>query len=161
MFYKCSNLQHIVLSSNITSLPTSSYTDSGPCEHSYAMGFFGSCSSLVSINIPNGVTSIDKHAFCGCSSLTSITIPESVTSIGYYALCSCMFSEENFALDSVFYSHFLDLRAFSLLFNRIIPFFCLYQQCSKNITNYKANLPLHVSKQCDTCLSAIPKTKLW
>ena len=100
MFYKCSNLQHIVLSSNITSLPTSSYTDSGPCEHSYAMGFFGRCSSLVSINIPNGVTSIDKHAFCGCSSLTSITIPESVTSIGYYALCSCMFSEENFVNNS-------------------------------------------------------------
>lgn len=29
-----------------------------------------------------------------------------------------------------------------------------------NMTNYKANLPMHVSKQCDTCLTAIPETKL-
>ncbi len=41
------------------------------------------CSSLTSITIPEGVTSIGNNAFDGCSSLTNITIPESVTSIGF------------------------------------------------------------------------------
>ncbi|MCL2042773.1 MAG: leucine-rich repeat domain-containing protein [Treponema sp.] len=37
---------------------------------------------LTSITIPNGVTSIGGGAFFGCASLASITIPNSVTSIG-------------------------------------------------------------------------------
>ena len=43
---------------------------------SYA--FYG-CSSLNSINIPNGVTSIGERAFSGCSSLSSIALPASCT----------------------------------------------------------------------------------
>ena len=50
--------------------------------------FYG-CSSLTSINIPNGVTSIGEAAFYDCISLKSITIPNSVTSIGSSAFCSC------------------------------------------------------------------------
>jgi len=41
-----------------------------------------SSSNLISITIPNSVTSIGNFAFSNCSSLTSITIPDSVTSIG-------------------------------------------------------------------------------
>lgn len=43
--------------------------------------FYG-CSSLASIEIPDGVTSIGSRAFYRCSNLTSIEIPDSVTSIG-------------------------------------------------------------------------------
>ena len=43
---------------------------------------FQGCSSLTSINIPDGVTSIGGDAFNGCSSLTSITVPSSVETIG-------------------------------------------------------------------------------
>ncbi len=50
---------------------------------------FNGCSSLTSINIPNGVTSIGVSAFNGCSGLTSITIPSSVTSIGMNAFSGC------------------------------------------------------------------------
>jgi len=50
--------------------------------------FYG-CSSLLSINIPNKVTSIGQSAFYGCSSLPSITIPNSVTSIGDSAFRDC------------------------------------------------------------------------
>jgi hypothetical protein len=50
--------------------------------------FYG-CSSLTSINIPEGVTSIGYEAFRECSSLTSIKIPEGVTSIGYSAFSYC------------------------------------------------------------------------
>ncbi len=49
--------------------------------------FFG-CSSLTSITIPDGVTSIGDNAFY-CRSLTSITIPESVKTIGNDAFSYC------------------------------------------------------------------------
>eukprot|EP00039_Didymoeca_costata_P017385 m.321924 g.321924 ORF g.321924 m.321924 type:complete len:207 (-) comp16530_c1_seq33:1883-2503(-) len=42
---------------------------------------FYNCSSLVSINIPSGVTEIEQKAFDGCLSLVNIHIPKSVTSI--------------------------------------------------------------------------------
>ena len=50
--------------------------------------FYG-CSSLTSINIPEGVTSIGTNAFYNCSSLKSITIPEGVTSIGNFTFFGC------------------------------------------------------------------------
>ncbi len=50
---------------------------------------FDNCYNLTSIIIPDGVTSIGDHAFDNCYNLTSITIPEGVTSIGYGAFSSC------------------------------------------------------------------------
>ena len=50
---------------------------------------FSECSSLTSVTIPDNVTSIGDRAFEDCSSLTSVTIPDSVTSIGNYAFYHC------------------------------------------------------------------------
>lgn len=50
--------------------------------------FYG-CSSLTSITIPSSVKSIGYCAFYYCSGLTSITIPSSVTSIEGYAFYGC------------------------------------------------------------------------
>ena len=50
---------------------------------------FSYCSSLTSVTIPNSVTSIRSYAFEGCTGLTSVTIPNSVTSIGSYAFEGC------------------------------------------------------------------------
>ncbi len=50
---------------------------------------FQNCSSLTSINIPDGVTSIGVDAFRGCSGLTSVTIPNSVTRISGSAFYKC------------------------------------------------------------------------
>lgn len=47
------------------------------------------CSGLTSVTIPNSVTSIGDEAFAGCSGLTSLTIPNSVTSIGIWAFSGC------------------------------------------------------------------------
>ena len=50
---------------------------------------FNRCNKLTSINIPDGVTSIGGSAFSGCNSLTSISIPDGVTSIGVTVFCGC------------------------------------------------------------------------
>ena len=50
---------------------------------------FLKCSSLTSVEIPDGVTSIGSMAFRECGSLTGIAIPDSVTSIGEYAFSRC------------------------------------------------------------------------
>ncbi len=39
--------------------------------------------------IPENVTAVGYHAFCGCRGLTSIDIPNSVTSIGWKAFAGC------------------------------------------------------------------------
>ena len=50
---------------------------------------FLGCSSLKSIIIPNSVTSIKAWAFYHCIDLTSVIIPSSITSIGYEAFSGC------------------------------------------------------------------------
>ena len=47
------------------------------------------CSSLTSVTIPDSVTTIGEWAFPRCTSLTSVTIPDSVTTIGDHAFSYC------------------------------------------------------------------------
>ena len=51
---------------------------------------FHGCTDLVSIKIPDSVTSIGNSAFAGCSNLTEITIPNSITFIGKKAFQGCI-----------------------------------------------------------------------
>ena len=50
---------------------------------------FYDCTSITSINIPNGVTTISSNAFYNCKNLKYITIPDSVTYIASYAFYGC------------------------------------------------------------------------
>lgn len=51
------------------------------------------CYGCKSTNIPQSVTKIGGHAFCGCTSLERVTIPKSVTEIGNFAFCDCRLLE--------------------------------------------------------------------
>ena len=46
---------------------------------------FKDCSSLTSVTIPNGITTIGESAFEGCSPLATVTIPNSIKKIGKLA----------------------------------------------------------------------------
>jgi hypothetical protein len=50
---------------------------------------FFRCSSLTTVNLPEGLTSIGEIAFSGCSSLTTVNLPEGLTSIGRFAFDGC------------------------------------------------------------------------
>ena len=51
--------------------------------------WYNNHSSITSVTIGTGVTSIGDYAFYGCSGLTSVTIPNCVTSIGAEAFYRC------------------------------------------------------------------------
>lgn len=57
------------------------FEDNSSCTSIGTYAFYG-CSSLTSIEIPEGVVSISSYAFSGCSKLKSIEIPSSLTIIG-------------------------------------------------------------------------------
>lgn len=50
---------------------------------------FSDCTNLISIVLPDSITSIGQFAFSGCTSLSSIIIPDSVISIGNGAFSGC------------------------------------------------------------------------
>ena len=50
---------------------------------------FAECANLTSVTIGDGVTTIGDYAFASCASLTSATIPDSVTTIGSYVFREC------------------------------------------------------------------------
>ena len=50
---------------------------------------FRGCSSLISLTIPDGITSIGGNAFRDCSSITSLVLPDGVTSIDDYTFYNC------------------------------------------------------------------------
>ena len=112
-FYNCKSLKSIEIPDSVTSIGNNAFYGC-PIENATMSAFaisyisndnlktvvitsgdaidpseFENCSSLVSITIPNTITSIGDRAFFNCSSLMSITIPNTVTSIGYNAFYNC------------------------------------------------------------------------
>lgn len=75
MFYRCKNLQSIVLPNTITSI------------RNYA---FSGCDALISIEIPENVKSIGDYAFSSCDALSLIDIPDNVTSMGDGVFYACI-----------------------------------------------------------------------
>ena len=109
-FYRCENLQQIILPSSVTSIGDEVF---GFCENLQEINvtesneFYRDVDGVLytkdlkviicypqgkkdeKIVIPSGVTSIGRSAFFGCSNLRKITIPHGVTSIGDGAFSCC------------------------------------------------------------------------
>ena len=50
---------------------------------------FKDCTSLTSVIIPQGITSLPDNIFSGCTCLTNVSIPQSVSTIGVRAFYNC------------------------------------------------------------------------
>lgn len=50
---------------------------------------FKDCTSLTSVIIPQGITSLPDNIFSGCTCLTNVSIPQSVNTIGVKAFYNC------------------------------------------------------------------------
>ena len=57
---------------------------------SIARSAFNSCTSLSSITIPSSVISLGQYAFFNCNLISNVSIPNSVTTLGYGAFYSCL-----------------------------------------------------------------------
>ncbi|MDY6398761.1 MAG: leucine-rich repeat protein [Treponema sp.] len=116
-FDGCSGLESVAIPNSVTSIGSSAFKGcSGLTEMtipfvgssaSSTEGFkeiFGGyiSSSLKSVTLSEGMTSIKRYAFDGCSGLESVTIPSSVTSIGVCAFRGCS------GLKSVYYDGTLE-----------------------------------------------------
>ena len=96
MFYRCANLQNIVLPKNTTKIGKLAFYGCNALTSiiisdnvtSIGDAAFRGC-AFTTVTIPNSVTSIGEEAFSGCDALTSIVIPNGVTSIGYRTFASC------------------------------------------------------------------------
>ena len=79
--------KHVVIPRKIKGITVTSIGD-GILDFMGIYAFYGH-SNLVSIIIPDSITSIGNSAFSLCENLTNITIPNSVTSIGDSAFGGC------------------------------------------------------------------------
>ena len=81
---------------------------------------FGSCESITSVIIPEGVTAIDGMAFDNCGNLSKVTFPNSLRSIGPCAFQSCdsltsiVIPEGVISIESYAFNGCVDLTSISL-----------------------------------------------
>ena len=82
------HLSNIVIPSSYNGKPVTTIVKYGFANNPDSSDFI--CRNLISITLPNTITTIDDYAFSDCSSLMSISIPSSVTSIGEGAFHRCI-----------------------------------------------------------------------
>lgn len=87
VFYKCDNLKSINIL-NLESWLNIFYNGNLPFLDDYHLLMNGV--EINDLSIPNTINNIPDYAFYGCSGLISIVIPDNITSIGSCAFQNCM-----------------------------------------------------------------------
>ena len=72
-------LTYIQIPNTVTEIESGTYDEAA----------FGRCTSLISVTLPDSLTSIGNYGFIGCNKLASINIPDGVTMIGNNSFASC------------------------------------------------------------------------
>lgn len=80
-FYNCKLLERITLPNTLTEIRGFSWD---------GYGCFALCTSLVDVDMSDGVTTIGGRAFNGCTSLALTSLPNGLTTIGLQAFQSCL-----------------------------------------------------------------------
>ena len=95
-FYKSTNVETVILPQGLTQIGASAFSESkvkeiaiGPNVQTIGSSAFASCSGLISLELPDALTSIGESAFSNCTSLTAINIPANVSTIGVSAFSGC------------------------------------------------------------------------
>ena len=97
-FYGCTNLQDVTIAEgSAVSIGNNAFMNCsslGSIEipegvTSIGNTAFRGCTALTVVVIPEGVTTIQSSLFQGCSNLTEVVLPSSVTSLGGYAFREC------------------------------------------------------------------------
>ncbi|MDR0347616.1 MAG: leucine-rich repeat domain-containing protein, partial [Coriobacteriales bacterium] len=94
-FSSCSALASVELSENLESIGVNAFSSTSivsiviPEGVTSISSAFRSCRSLASVVLPSTLATLENYAFSGCSSLTSLEIVEGVQGIGNYAFENC------------------------------------------------------------------------
>ena len=96
-FQDCTSLSEVIISDNVTKIGEKAFYNTPWYDSkngiiyigSVLYGYNGQMPANTSINIKNGITSINPNAFNNCYNLVSVSIPETVNYIGDYAFYNC------------------------------------------------------------------------
>lgn len=95
-FYECSELEEIIKFDNITKIRSGAFQNCSklkefklPKLQELESSTFEGCKSLISLEIPEGITTLPKAFAQGCSSLKNVVLPKTLKTIENRALCKC------------------------------------------------------------------------
>ena len=96
LFAGCTGIESIEIPDTVTEILVSAFADSSIQSVKIGSGLttisnyaFYSCKNLTEINLPEALTSIGQYAFSGCINLGTIEFPESLIEISYDAFSGC------------------------------------------------------------------------
>ena len=84
-FYSCPKLERVTVEDGLPPVTVEVYPD----ERRIGMAAFEGCTSLMHVDIPDGVMMIYDHAFCGCAKLKELKLTENVFYIEEAAFLGC------------------------------------------------------------------------
>lgn len=96
LFNGCQNLSTLTIPNSVTTIGIAAFMESGLVSidipesvTSINERIFAQCNSLISIEIPKSITKIPTAAFSGCKNLKTVILPETITSLEVMPFYDC------------------------------------------------------------------------